>query len=100
MRDKGIIKSFVENHTSNNINFSITLPRNTKILQKNAKEYYNKIFALRKPLSLTNMCAFYNINSDELKKYNTPHETLDDFYPKRYELDQRCKEYLEKFICQ
>ena len=72
------------------------MPRSTKILQKNTKEYYNKIFALRKPLSLTNMCAFYNINSDELKKYNTPHEILDDFYPKRYELYQRRKEFLEK----
>lgn len=82
MRDKGEILSFVENHTTTKVSFTVSM----KGVQLNRmlKSGLEKVFKLESTLLTTNMNAFDADNN--IVKYQTAEDIANDFFPTRYKL--------------
>lgn len=91
MRDKGLIQSFVENHTTTEVSFTV----NVKSMQLNRmlKSGLHKSFSLEKNLATTNMNAFGADQS--IVKFANASEIADAYFPTRLALYHDRKSVLE-----
>ena len=92
MRDAAEIQSFVENHTTDSVSFTITLK--SVRLERMVKSGLHRIFRLETSLPTTNMHAF---DSDGvIKKFHTPQDLVEEFFPIRLALYIDRKSSLER----
>ena len=94
-----ILKDFNDNSTDMIVNFMIEFKSGTlkELLDKNIEHGLNglhKFLKLYSIQSTTNMHLFNN--KEQLKKYNSPEEIIDDYYETRLEYYNIRKEYLLK----
>ena len=91
MRDKGLIRSFLENHTTTEVSFNVQL----KALQldRMMKSGLQKAFKLETNLPTTNMNAFAADNS--IQKFACASEIADKYFPIRLALYYDRKSVLE-----
>lgn len=82
MRDKGQIQSFVENHTTTKVSFTVAMK--SVQLDRMIKSGLEKVFKLESSLPTTNMNAFDADNN--IVKYEKAEDIADDFFPTRYKL--------------
>jgi DNA topoisomerase II len=91
MQNKGIISNFIENHTTTKVSFHVSMSASQLLkLQKSGLE---KSFKLQSFLPTSNMYAFAANN--ELKKFNTAEEIIDDFFPIRMQMYEYRKSVIE-----
>ncbi len=91
MQKNGEIDSFVENHTTSTVSFTITVK--AAQLSRMKKSGLEKVFKLDSSMSLNNMHAFdekYNI-----QKYSSPEDIIEAYFPIRMELYHDRKSALE-----
>mmetsp|Transcript_31959 Transcript_31959/g.95704 ORF Transcript_31959/g.95704 Transcript_31959/m.95704 type:complete len:1312 (-) Transcript_31959:14-3949(-) len=91
MRDRGEIQSFVENHTTSSVAFTVNLK--SVQLTRMVKSGLHKAFKLESIMSCTNMHAFDGNNV--IQKFNSPESMADAHFPKRLELYNDRKNILE-----
>ena len=82
MRDKGEIQSFLENHTTEAVSFTVSTK--TVQLARMLQSGLEKVFKLESSLPTTNMNAFDTDNT--IVKFNTAEEIADAYFPTRYNL--------------
>ena len=92
-----IVKDFNDNSTDMIVNFMIEFKPGTlkELLDKKIEHGMNGIYKFLKLYSIhstTNMHLFNN--KEQLKKYNTPEEIIDDYYDTRLEYYKIRKEFL------
>ncbi|PCH33085.1 type II DNA topoisomerase [Wolfiporia cocos MD-104 SS10] len=86
----GPIKDYKEYHNNMNVHFVITMePKN---LEKAEAQGLLDYFKLTTKMSTSNMICFDF--DGKIKKYNSPEEIIEDFYPKRLAYYQKRKDYL------
>jgi len=92
MQSKGEIQSFVENHTTSTVSFTVKM----KPLQltRMIKSGLEKVFKLKSNLSITNMHAFDQDNN--IIRYNSPESIADAHFTKRLSLYHRRKQVLQR----
>ncbi|KAI0641129.1 type II DNA topoisomerase [Trametes meyenii] len=86
----GPIKDYKEYHNNMNVHFVITM--NEEQMEKAEKQGFHEFFKLTTKLSTANMVCFDF--DGKIKKYNSPEEILEDFYPKRLAYYQKRKDFL------
>lgn len=91
MRDKGQIRSFVENHTTTEVSFTVNLK--AVQLDRMMKSGLEKAFKLVSNLSTTNMNAFGADQS--IKKFESASDIADSYFPVRLSLYHDRKSVLE-----
>lgn len=91
MREKGIISNFLENHTTTKVSFTVTLK--APQLSRMARTGLETAFKLQTTLSTSNMHAFDA--NHIMRKYDTPEDIADDFFPVRMKLYEDRKSVLE-----
>lgn len=91
MRDKGEIQSFVENHTTTKVSFTVLLK--TIQLDRLMKSGLHKAFKLQSNLPTTNMHAFGADNT--ILKFDSASSIADHYFPLRLALYQDRKSALE-----
>ena len=91
MQKNGDIVSFVENHTTSTVSFTITVK--AAQLNRMKKSGLEKVFKLDSNMSLNNMHAF----DDKyiIQKYTSPEEIVEAYFPIRMELYHDRKGALE-----
>lgn len=94
MRDKGVISSFLENHTTTKVSFTVTLT--SLQLKRMERSDLESVFKLKSVLPTSNMHAF---DADRtMRKYDSPQAIADDFFPVRMRLYEDRKSVLESEI--
>jgi DNA topoisomerase-2 len=91
MQSKGEIDSFIENHTTNSVSFTVTLK--SVQLTRMLKSGLEKAFRLETSLPISNMNAFDPHN--RIQKYTSPEDIIDDYFPIRLALYHDRKDALE-----
>jgi DNA topoisomerase II len=91
MRDKGLITSFVENHTTSKVSFTVNLK--VAQLARMERAGLETAFKLGANLPTTNMHAMDT--NQQIQKFNTPEQIADAFFPTRLELYFDRKSVLE-----
>jgi DNA topoisomerase II len=91
MRDKGVISSFLENHTTTKVSFTVTLK--SPQLQRMERTGLESVFKLQTNLLTSNMHAFDA--NHIMRKYESPEAIADDFFPVRMRLYEDRKSVLE-----
>ncbi len=91
MQKKGEIDSFVENHTTSTVSFTIKVKKAQ--LTRMKKSGLEKVFKLDSNMSLNNMHAF----NDKyiIQRYSTPEEIVEDYFPIRMGLYHDRKNAIE-----
>ncbi|KAG8998298.1 DNA topoisomerase 2 [Tulasnella sp. 427] len=84
------VKDYKEYHTNTSVHFVITMTKEG--MTKAEQEGLMKFFKLTTSLSTNNMMAFDS--NLKLRKYSSPEEILEDFFPLRLQFYQKRKEYL------
>ncbi|KAG8951584.1 DNA topoisomerase 2 [Tulasnella sp. 424] len=84
------IKDYKEYHTNVSVHFVITMTKEG--MAKAEEEGLQKFFKLTGTINTTNMMAF-DANL-KLRKYASPEEILEDYFPLRLQFYQKRKEYL------
>jgi DNA topoisomerase-2 len=82
-----LVKDYKEHGDNKNIHFIITM--SPKGMQKAEEQGLLEFFKLVTRINTSNMMCFDF--DGKIKKYNTPEEILDDFYPKRLAYYQKRK---------
>lgn len=91
LRDRGEITSFVENHTTSNVSFTVTLqPAQLKKMKRSGLE---KALKLQTKISTINMHAFDHDNN--LRKFESVESIADAFFSVRLDLYNDRKSVLE-----
>lgn len=91
MRDNGIISNFIENHTTTDVSFTVSL--NTLQLERMERTGLASAFKLQTSLPTSNMHAF---DADcTMRKYESAEAIADDFFPVRLKLYEDRKSVLE-----
>lgn len=91
MRDKGLLTTFVENHTTTKVSFTVNIRPNQ--IHKMSKSGLEKAFGLKSFLSTNNMYAFDA--SNQLKKFDKAEDIIDEYFPVRLELYHHRKSVIE-----
>lgn len=91
MQSKGEIDSFLENHTTNSVSFTVTLK--SVQLTRMLKTGLEKAFRLETSMPITNMNAFDPNN--RIQKYSSPEDVINDYFPVRLALYHDRKDALE-----
>ncbi|EJD04491.1 DNA topoisomerase II [Fomitiporia mediterranea MF3/22] len=86
----GAVKDYKEHHDNRNVHFVVNM--NAKELEKAEAQGLEEYFKLTSKISTSNMICFDF--EGKIKKYNTPEEILEDFFPVRLGLYQKRKDYL------
>ncbi|KAJ8497151.1 hypothetical protein ONZ51_g645 [Trametes cubensis] len=89
----GPIKASVdykEYHNNMNVHFVITMSE--KEMEKAEKQGFHEFFKLTTKINTGNMVCFDF--DGKIKKYNSPEEIIEDFYPKRLAYYQKRKDFL------
>lgn len=82
MREKGEIQSFVENHTTTSVSFTVNVEATQ--LSKMREKGLEEVFKLVTNLSTSNMHAFGADNT--IVKFTTAEEIAEAYFPTRYNL--------------
>lgn len=91
MEKNGEIESFVENHTTSSVSFTVNMK--SVQLARMKKAGLEKVFKLDSTMSLNNMHAFdHNCN---IQKYSSPEEIVDAYFPIRMGMYHVRKSVLE-----
>ncbi|KAJ7226116.1 DNA topoisomerase II, partial [Mycena pura] len=88
--ESGTIKDYREYHANGNVHFVITM--DAKQLEKAEEKGLLEFFKLTSKITTTNMICFDF--DGKLKKYNSPEEIIEDFYPVRLAFYQKRKDHL------
>jgi DNA topoisomerase-2 len=92
LREQGIINGIIENHSTSKVSFTVTVKSSLE-MDKLMKQSLEKVFKLRKSFSTVNMHAF---DADYvLKKFNTPEEVIEAYFPVRMALYEDRRSVLE-----
>lgn len=91
MQKKGEIESFVENHTTSTVSFTVNMK--SVQLSRMKKTGLEKVFKLDSNLSLNNMHAFDDMNT--IRRYSTPEEVVETYFPIRMRLYHDRKDVLQ-----
>jgi DNA topoisomerase II len=98
MREQGLIKSFVENHTTTKVSFSVSIGAST--LRRLERSELTKAFRLESSLPTTNMHAM-GIDG-AINKYTCAEEIIDDFFPTRLDMYDTRRSVMEseiRYVC-
>ncbi|KAH6917161.1 DNA topoisomerase II [Coprinopsis sp. MPI-PUGE-AT-0042] len=85
----GMVKDFKEHHDNLNVLFEVSM--NAKDLEAAEEKGLIEFFGLTTKISTTNMILFDF--EGKIKKYDTPEEILEDFFPARLAYYQKRKDY-------
>ncbi|KAJ7139482.1 DNA topoisomerase II [Mycena epipterygia] len=88
--EAGTIKDYKEHHDNENVHFVITM--DAKQLEKAEEKGLLEFFKLTSKITTSNMICFDF--DGKIKKYNSPEEILEDFYPVRLAYYQKRKDHL------
>jgi DNA topoisomerase II len=91
MRNKGLITSFLENHTTTKPSFTVNLKPNQ--LERMVKSGLENSFKLKSFLPTSNMHAFGADN--QLKKFEKAEDVINEFFPIRMEFYVHRKSVIE-----
>lgn len=91
MQKKGEIESFIENHTTSTVSFTVNMK--SVQLTRMKKSGLEKTFNLNTSISLNNMHAFDHNNN--IQKYSSPDEIVEAYFPVRMGLYHDRKSVLE-----
>ena len=91
MQKNAEIESFVENHTTTTVSFTVNMK--SVQLSRMKKTGLEKVFKLDSNMSLNNMHAFDHNNN--IQKYSSPEEIVDSYFPIRMGLYYDRKVVLE-----
>ena len=101
VKSKAIIKSYKDMCTESTIDFTIRF-QGSNLTDLISKKYDDNINMLEKTLKLTTTKTSSNMHlftkDQKLKKYITPMEIIDDYYPVRYDGYVRRKDYQIKAL--
>ncbi|KAL0581404.1 DNA topoisomerase 2 [Marasmius crinis-equi] len=86
----GVIKNYQEHHANQDVHFVIQM--DPKELAKAEEKGLIEYFKLTSKVTTSNMICFDF--DGKIKKYDSPEEILEDFYPKRLEYYQKRKDFL------
>ncbi|KAF8203734.1 type II DNA topoisomerase [Pholiota molesta] len=86
----GVIKDYKEHHDNLNVHFVVSM--NAKDLEKAEAQGLHEFFKLTSKINTSNMICFDL--EGKIKKYDSPEEILEDFYPARLAYYQKRKDYL------
>ncbi|KAM5542176.1 hypothetical protein V8D89_004049 [Ganoderma adspersum] len=86
----GAVKDYEEHHNNMNVHFIVTLSE--KGMEAAEKQGFHEYFKLTTKINTSNMVCFDF--DGKIKKYNTPEEIIEDFYPKRLAFYQKRKDFL------
>ncbi|KAL0945575.1 hypothetical protein HGRIS_014735 [Hohenbuehelia grisea] len=89
-RGEGSVKDYKEYHDNVNVHYVITMP--AKELEKAEQQGLTEFFKLTTKINTSNMIAFDF--EGKIKKYETPEEILEEFYPIRLAYYQKRKDFL------
>ncbi|KAF9015391.1 DNA topoisomerase [Cyathus striatus] len=89
-KKEGLIKDYKEHHDTVNIHFVINM--GAKELEKAEQQGLLEFFKLTSKLTTTNMICFDF--EGKIKKYDSPEDILEDFYPVRLAYYQKRKDHL------
>ncbi|KAG8994735.1 DNA topoisomerase 2 [Tulasnella sp. JGI-2019a] len=87
-----IIKDYKEHHTNSTVHFTLTMTPEGMAKAEADPEGLLKFFQCQKPLSTSNMMAFDS--NLKLRKYTSPEEIIEDFFPLRLQYYQKRKDFL------
>ncbi|KAI0041498.1 type II DNA topoisomerase [Auriscalpium vulgare] len=86
----GVIKDYKEHHDNTNVHFVVNMAE--KDVQKAEEQGLVEFFKLTGKINTSNMMCFdYD---GKIKKYASPEEIIEDFYPKRLAYYQKRKDFL------
>ena len=91
MQSRGEIDSFIENHTTTTVSFTVSMK--SVQLKRMTKTGLEKAFGLNRSMLLTNMNAFDSNN--RIQKYESPEDIVHDYFPVRLGLYHDRKKALE-----
>lgn len=86
----GVIKDYKEHHDNVNVHFVVTM--DAKELEKAEQQGLLEFFRLTSKINTSNMICFDF--EGKIKKYDSPEEIIEDFYPMRLAYYQKRKDYL------
>ncbi|KDQ54971.1 hypothetical protein JAAARDRAFT_196340 [Jaapia argillacea MUCL 33604] len=86
----GVIKDYKEHHDNTNIHFVISM--NAKDLDKAEEQGFTEFFKLTTKINTGNMICFDF--EGKIKKYKSPEEIIEDFYPIRLAYYQKRKDFM------
>jgi DNA topoisomerase-2 len=92
LQENGVISNVYENHTTTKVSFKVTVEPSHKECVENLESMYS-VFKLRNSLLTSNMHAFDATGT--IKKYETPEEIANDFFPIRMKLYEDRKSVME-----
>ncbi|KAF8349867.1 DNA topoisomerase II [Amanita rubescens] len=87
---EGVIKEYKEHHDNSNVHFVVTM--GAKELEKAEQQGLLEYFKLTGKINTSNMICFDF--DGKIKKYDTPEEILEEFYPVRLAYYQKRKDHL------
>ncbi|KAJ7630419.1 DNA topoisomerase II [Roridomyces roridus] len=90
--EPGTIKDYKEYHDNTNVHFVINM--DAKNLEKAEEKGLIEFFKLSSKFTTSNMICFDF--DGKIKKYNSPEEIIEDFYPQRLAFYQKRKDHLAK----
>ncbi|KAJ7171777.1 DNA topoisomerase II [Mycena crocata] len=88
--EAGTIKDYKEHHDNENVHFIITM--DAKVLEKAEEKGLVEFFKLTSKLNTANMICFDF--DGKIKRYSSPEEMIEDFYPVRLAYYQKRKDHL------
>ncbi|KAF8213785.1 DNA topoisomerase [Mycena galopus ATCC 62051] len=88
--EPGTIKEYKEHHDNVSVNFAVTM--DAKQLEKAEEKGLVEFFKLTSKITTSNMICFDF--DGKIKKYNSPEEIMEDFYPVRLAFYQKRKDHL------
>ncbi|KAF9056399.1 DNA topoisomerase [Panaeolus papilionaceus] len=86
----GVIKDYKEHHDNLNVHFVVTM--SAKDLEKAEEQGLLEFFKLTTKINTSNMICFDF--EGKIKRYDSPEEILEDFYPVRLAYYQKRKDFL------
>ncbi|KAF8167878.1 DNA topoisomerase [Crassisporium funariophilum] len=91
---EGVIKDYKEHHDNLNVHFIVTM--SAKDLEQAEKQGLLEFFKLTGKINTSNMICFDF--EGKIKKYDSPEDILEDFYPMRLAYYQKRKDFLANEI--
>ncbi|KAI0297539.1 type II DNA topoisomerase [Multifurca ochricompacta] len=86
----GMVKDYKEHHDNVNVHFVVNMA--AKDLEKAEEQGLTEFFKLTSKINTSNMICFDF--EGKIKKYNSPEEIIEEFYPKRLAYYQKRKDFL------
>ncbi|KAJ8520376.1 hypothetical protein ONZ45_g2836 [Pleurotus djamor] len=86
----GVVKDYKEYHDNLNVHYVVTMP--AKELEKAEQQGFVEFFKLTTKINTSNMMCFDF--EGKIKKYDSPEEILEEFYPMRLAYYQKRKDYM------